>query len=296
MKIKSITLMLLAGLFLTSTAVPQDLIQIKGSDTAVNLVQRLSEVYMEQFPNTAIAVTGGGSGVGIASLISNRVDIADASRPMKDKEYAAAKENGVIPYEIVIGIDGLSVIVNAANPVNSLTIDQIGAIFKGKILNWSEVGGPNIPVSLYGRQPNSGTFVFFQEHVLGNKDYSPKMKQMNGNAQIVEGIKADKAGIGYVGVGYVFDDNGKVMEGIGVLEVALNANAKPVTPLVAENVKSGAYPIARALFQYTNGKPKGAVKDFIAFEVGPEGQKVVEEMGFYPVAGKYLDQNKKAGF
>jgi len=296
MRIKFITIILLAGLFLSATAFPQDLIQIKGSDTLINLVQRLSEVYMEQFPNTAIATTGGGSGVGIAALISNRIDIADASRPMKDKEYAQAKKNGVIPYEIVIGIDGLSVIVNAGNSIKSLTMDQIGAIFRGEILNWSEVGGPNMPISLYGRQPNSGTFVFFQEHVLGNKDYSPKMKQMNGNAQIVEGIKVDKAGIGYVGVGYVFDDHGNVAENITVLEVSKDANAKPVTPLVADNVKSGLYPIARALYQYTNGKAKGAVKEFIAFELSPEGQKVVEEMGFYPVAGKYLDQNKKAGF
>lgn len=293
---KYAVILLLIGLFLVQSLLSQELIQIKGSDTLVNLVQRLSEVYMEQFPNTAIAVTGGGSGVGIAALIANRIDIADASRPMKDKEYTAAKENGVVPYELVIGIDGLSVITNSENPVKSLTIDQIGAIFRGDILNWSEVGGPNMPISLYGRQPNSGTFVFFQEHVLKNKDYSPKMKQMNGNAQIVEGVKVDKSGIGYVGVGYVFDDKGNVMNGIKVLEVALDANSKPVTPLVSENVKSGLYPIARALYQYTNGKPKGAVKDFIAFELGSKGQKTVEEMGFYPVAGKYIEQNKKAGF
>lgn len=274
----------------------QSLIQIKGSDTLINLVQRLSEVYMEKNPGVAIAVTGGGSGVGIAALISNKIAIADASRQMKDKEYAAAKENGVVPYEIVIGIDGLSVILNSTNPIKSLTNDQLGAIFRGDISNWSEVGGPNLPISLYGRQPNSGTYVFFQEHILGNRDYSPKMKQMNGNAQIVEGIKADKAGIGYVGVGYVFDDKGQVMDGIHVLEVAKDAKSKPVTPLVSDNVKSGLYPIARALYQYVNGKPKGAVKDFIAFELSPEGQKVVEEMGFYPVAGKYLEQNKKAGF
>jgi phosphate transport system substrate-binding protein len=274
----------------------QGLIQIKGSDTLINLVQRLSEVYMEKNPNVAIAVTGGGSGVGIAALISNKIAIADASRQMKDKEYAAAKENGVVPYEIVVGIDGLSVILNSSNPIKSLTMDQIGAIYRGEISNWSEVGGPNLPISLYGRQPNSGTYVFFQEHVLGNKDYSPKMKQMNGNAQIVEGIKADKAAIGYVGVGYVFDEEGKVTKGITVLEVSKDTKSKPVTPLVSDNVKSGLYPIARALYQYVNGKPKGAVKDFIAFELGPEGQKVVEEMGFYPVAGKYLEQNKKAGF
>ncbi|MBN2029072.1 PstS family phosphate ABC transporter substrate-binding protein [bacterium] len=274
----------------------QDFIQIKGSDTLINLVQRLSEVYMEQNPNTAIAVTGGGSGVGIAALIADRVQIANASRPMKESEYEAAEENGVHPYELVIGIDGLSVIVNSANSITSLTMDQIGAIFRGEILNWQEIGGSDTPISLYGRQPNSGTFVFFQEHVLGNKDYSQKMKQMNGNAQIVEGVIADKAAIGYVGIGYVYDDNANIREGLTVLSVAAETGAEPVTPLDSENVKSGIYPIARALYQYVNGKPEGAVRDFIAFELGPEGQRIVEEMSFYPVSGQYLENNKEAGF
>jgi phosphate transport system substrate-binding protein len=274
----------------------EGMIMIKGSDTLINLVQMLSEAYMENDPNTAIAVTGGGSGVGIAALIANTVDIANASRPMKDKEFAAAKENGVIPVEIAIAIDGLSVGINADLPIQSLTTQQIGAIFRGDINNWSEVGGPNRAISLYGRQPSSGTYVFFQEHVLGNKNYSPKMKQMNGNAQIIEGIKADQSAIGYVGVGYVLDENGQVQKGIKVLKVAAEKGAEPVDPLIAENVKSGKYPIARALFQYSNGKPKKSVKDFITFELSPEGQKLVEEMGFYPVAGPYLEQNKKAGF
>jgi phosphate transport system substrate-binding protein len=288
-------LIVLALGILASQIMAQDFIQIKGSDTLINLVQRLSEVYMEQNPETAIAVTGGGSGVGIAALIANRVQIADASRPMKDKEYTAAKENGVAPYQIVVGIDGLSVVVNSANPVKDFTMEQIGKIFRGEILNWNQVGGPDQPISLYGRQANSGTYVFFQEHVLGNKDYSARMKRMNGNAQIVEGVIADKAGIGYVGVGYVYDDKGNVRKGLQVLSVAQKLGAEPVSPLNPENVKSGKYPIARALYQYVNGKPTGAVKDFIAFELG-EGQKIVEEMSFYPVAGDYLEQNKKAGF
>ncbi|HOY43607.1 MAG TPA: substrate-binding domain-containing protein, partial [bacterium] len=143
--------------------------------------------------------------------------------------------------------------------------------------------------------PNSGTYVFFQEHVLGNKDYSARMKQMNGNAQIIEAVSSDKSGISYVGVGYLFDDKGQILPGIKVLEISAGA-AKPVSPLLKENIQRGDYPIARALYQYTNGKPKGQVKDFIAFILSPAGQRVVEEMGFYPVAGKYLENNTKAGF
>ncbi len=293
---KKTILITLAALMAFSAAVSaQDFIQIKGSDTSVNLVQRLAEVFMETNPNTAIAVTGGGSGVGIAALIANKVQIADASRPMKEKEYAAAKENGVIATEIAIGIDALSVVVHHDNSVKSLSMAQVGAIFRGEVTNWKEVGGPNLPISLYGRQPNSGTYVFFQEHVLGNKDYSARMKQMNGNAQIIEAISSDKSGISYVGVGYLFDDKGQLLPGIKVLEIFAGA-AKPVSPLVKENIQCGDYPIARALYQYTNGKPKGQVKDFVAFILSPAGQRVVEEMGFYPVAGKYLENNKKAGF
>jgi phosphate transport system substrate-binding protein len=291
---KLATLML--GLLLAGSLSAQKLIQVKGSDTIVNMAQRLAEVYMQNHPETAIAVTGGGSGVGIAALIGNQIDIADASRSMSEKEYAAAKENAVVPVEIAIGIDGLSLIVNGANPVKSLTNAQAGAIFRGEITNWSEVGGPNMPISLYGRQPSSGTYVFIQEQLMAKKDYSPKMKQMNGNADILEGVKNDKAAIGYVGVGYVFDDKGKVFEGIKVLDMAKDAKSPAISPLDKNNVMTGVYPISRALYQYTNGKPKGSVRDFITFELGPEGQKVVEEMGFYPLAGKPLENNKKAGF
>lgn len=296
MKKNFMLLTIIIGLLFAGNILAQDFIQIKGSDTIVNLSQKLAEAYMEKNPNVSIAVTGGGSGVGIASLIANRVQIANSSREMKEKEFAQAKENGVIPTEIAIAIDGLSVTVNSSNPIKSLTKDQVGAIFRGEISNWSEVGGPNLPISLYGRQPNSGTYVFFQEFVLGNKDYSAKMKQMNGNAQIIEGLKSDKGAIGYVGVGYLHDESGNIVEGLKVVEIAKDAKSKPVTPLIADNVKSGLYPIARPLLQYVNGKPKGAVKDLIAFELSPEGQKLVEEMGFYPVSGKYLERNKKAGF
>jgi phosphate transport system substrate-binding protein len=273
----------------------QGIVQVKGSDTMVNLVQKLAEACMEKTPTMAVAVTGGGSGVGIAAMLAGQVPIADASRAMSAKEYTAAKENGVVPVEVAIAIDGLCVVVSEAVGIKSLSIPQLGAIFRGDVRNWNEVGGPNLPISLYGRQASSGTYVFFQEHVMGNKNYSPKMKQMNGNAQIIEGIRAEKGGIGYVGVGYVYDDKGNVMQGIHVLDVSKDLKSKPVSPLIADNVKTGLYPISRPLFQYINGKPKAQVKEFVAFELGPEGQKIVEEMGFYSLSQKYIEKNKKAG-
>jgi phosphate transport system substrate-binding protein len=232
-------------------------------------------------------VTGGGSGVGIAALCANKIAIADASRAMKDKEYVAAKENGVVPVQVSIAIDGLCFITSEAVNLGSLTKAQLGAIYRGEIKNWKEVGGPDMPISLYGRQPSSGTYAFVQEEVMGNKNYTPKMKQVNGNAQIIEAVKAEKGGIGYVGVGYALE-NGKVAAGIKVLEVAKNAKSAPVSPLDPVNVKSGKYPVARPLFQYINGTPKGAVLDFVKFELSPEGQKIVEEQGFYSIIGSFV--------
>jgi phosphate transport system substrate-binding protein len=295
MKLKTMIALMMFVLFVAG-AFSQGVVIIKGSDTIVNLAQRLAESYMEKNLKASMAVTGGGSGVGIAALINGQIAVANSSRPMNAKEVAAAKENGIIPVEINLAIDGLCVITSEAVGLKSLTNDQIGAIFRGDVSNWSDVGGLNLPISLYGRQPNSGTYVFFQEHILKNKNYSPKMKQMNGNAQIIEGIKAEKGGIGYVGVGYVYDENKNVIGGIRVLDVAKDAKSKAVSPLIPENVKTGLYPISRPLYQYVSGKPKGAVRDFIAFELGAEGQKIVEEMGFYAISAKYQAVNKKTGF
>ena len=266
----------------------ENMLQIKGSDTLINLVQRLSEVYMEKNKGKVIAVTGGGSGTGIAALINGKCDIANASRLMEDKEVDQATGRGVDPKRVVIAMDGLSVITNAKNPVTKLTMDEIGKIFRGEITNWKEVGGKDMHITLYGRQSNSGTFVFFREVVLKG-DYSDKMNRMNGNSQIVESIKQDLSGIGYVGVGYVKDASG-----ITVMEVAPVAGSEYASPINPDDVKSGKYPIARPLNQYINGIPKGPVRDFIAFELSEEGQKIVEEEGFFLVPSEYIEFNKKS--
>lgn len=271
----------------------QSYLQVKGSDTMVNLVQRLSEVYMEGHKGASLAVTGGGSGTGIAALINGKVDIADASRSIKDKEVQKAKERGISPVGFVIAMDGLSVITHESNPAEFLTVDQVGRIFKGEITNWKQLGGPDLAISMYGRQSNSGTFVYFRDHVLKG-DYSAKVKRMNGNAQIVEAVRRDKGGIGYVGIGYVKDtETGRVVKGLKPLMIRKGPGAPAASPLDPEAVRSGAYPIARPLFQYTNGTPKGAIADFIKWETGEEGQKVAVEMGFYPITVTYAEENAK---
>lgn len=269
------------------------MIQIKGSDTMVNLMQILAEEYMNRYPGTAIAVLGGGSGTGIAALINGTCDIASTSREWRQREIDQAWERGVRPRFFVIAIDGLSIIVNEKNPIEKLTMPQVGAIYRGEIKNWRDVGGPGLPIVLYGRQSNSGTYVFMQEHVLGNKNYSPDMREMNGNAQIVEAVIQDESGIGYVGVGYIFDDKGQIRKGLKVLNIARNEKSSAFSPLDKAAVDNGNYPVARPLFLATNGKPSPAVAGFLSFIIGPEGQKIVEREGFYPISARHREQNEK---
>ena len=296
MNFKKLLLVVLVSLGLvfasSSSIAKQKMIQVKGSDTLVNLVQILAEAYMEKNPKTPIAVPGGGSGTGIAALINGTCDIADHSRPWKEKEINLAKENDVEPRRFIIAVDSVSVIVNESNSVGDLSMDQVGAIYRGQIKNWKEVGGPDKPISLYGRQSNSGTYVFFQEHVLGKKNYSPDMKRMNGNAQIVEGVIQDKAGIGYVGVGYVVDSRTKKPRNdLKILNVAKDANSKAFSPLNKAAVDSSDYPIARPLFQTSAGTPKGVAADFLKFILSPEGQKIVVAEGFFSIGEGIIAEN-----
>ncbi len=260
---------------------------VKGSDTLLNLVQRMSEAFSDVKPDITVSVTGGGSGVGINALVNGEVEIADASRLIKSKEIYSAREGGVNPVQIVIAIDGLSVIVNEANIASQLTVDEIGAIYRGEIRKWSEVGGPNKPITLYGRQPSSGTFVFFRDEVVKG-EYATAMRQMNGNSQIVEAVRADETGIGYVGVGYL-------REATGVKALAVRkGDGDYVSPLDREKVYAGLYPLTRPLNQYTNGSPKGEAREFIEFELGEAGQEIVEVEGFFPVTADYVESNAKA--
>jgi len=283
------TLTLLGGLLLGAK-----MIQIKGSDTMVNLVQVLAEEYMGKTPGSAIAVLGGGSGTGITGLINGTCDIADHSREWKPKEIDQAWDKGVTPKFFVVAVDGLSIVVNEKNPIEQLTVAQVGAIYRGEVKNWKAVGGDQKAISLYGRQSNSGTYVFMQEFVLGNKNYSTDMKEMNGNAQIIEGILQDEGAVGYVGVGYLYDENHQIRKGIKVLKISKEPKGTGFLPTDKAAVDSGAYPISRPLFMATNGKPKGDVGSFLTWILSPEGQSIVEREGFFTIgAGKYKEANDK---
>ena len=281
------SLMAFALMFLCVSAcmAAENKVEIKGSDTLINVVQKLAETYMKGHPDANISVTGGGSGTGVAALVNRKCDIANSSRGIKAQEVADANTKGVDPKRVVVAIDGLSIITNAQNPIDKLTVDDVGKIYRGDVKNWKDLGGNDTPINLYGRQSNSGTYDFMKEVVMKG-EYSPNLKSMNGNAQIVEAVKQDLGGIGYVGVGYVKDATG-----INVLKVAANPSLGYFSPLNSMDVKTGNYPITRPLNQYLNGAPKGATKNFIVFELSAEVQKIVEDEGFFAVPQEYQRYN-----
>ena len=268
-------LMLLASLGTAGVAGAATSVQIKGSDTMVHLASAWAEKFMQENSGIEVSVTGGGSGTGIAALINGTTDIATSSRLIQPSEINAAKSRGFTPHEISAGKDGIAVIVNPSNPIKSLSMDQIKKIFTGEVNNWKAFGGPNQKIVVYTRDSSSGTFQFFQEHVLNKNDYSVRARRLPSNSAIVQSV-ADSAGsIGYVGLGYLADAQGKAQ----ALTVKKNDSSPAVAPSIA-TVSDGTYPISRDLLLYTKGEPTGAVKTFVDFMLGSEGQQIVEEMGF----------------
>ena len=275
---------LLAGCGSPSTspdAAPQAArtIENKGSDTLVNLALAWAEAYMGLHPDVRISVTGGGSGTGIAALINGTVDIANASREMKPEEIAAAQANGITPVELVVARDAIAVVVNPANPVSKLTLQQISDIYTGKITNWREVGGEDRPIVLLSRESNSGTYVYFLENVirLGKKSdllFSPDTLLMPSSEGISTEVRQNPNTIGYDGLGYVTPDQ-------KMIAVAGDAGSPYVLPSV-ETVNDGSYPIARPLYVYTAGQPSGEVKTYLDWVLG-DGQSLVLKLGFVPL-------------
>ena len=262
-------------------AAAKNSVQIKGSDTMVNLGQAWAERYMEKNPAGVVSVTGGGSGTGIASLISGTCDIAMSSREIKEKEIARAREKGIEPREIKVALDGLAVVINPQNPIGKLTIDQLARMFSGKIVNWKEVGGPDLEIVLLSREVNSGTHVYFKEHVLrggepnGKQEFSPSALMLSSSQAIADEVAGNPGAIGYYGMGYVSNKQKAVA-------LANNTGAEYVPPLM-QNIVNGKYPISRPLFLYTKGEPAGAVKDFVDFILSPAGQEAVIETDFVPL-------------
>ena len=255
-------------------------IENKGSDTIVNLALAWAERYQAEHPDVRISVTGGGSGTGLASLINGTVDIANASRKIKEEEITEAQSNGVEPVEHIIARDAIAVIVNPENPVRELTLKQISDIYSGKISNWTEVGGEDRPIVRLSRETNSGTHVYFLETVLrlGNSDdktlFSTDTLLLPSSEGIIAEVRQNPNAIGYDGLGYVPKD----LHMIAIAEEDGGAYVLPSIPTVNDKT----YPIARDLYMYTDGEPTGIVKEYLDWILASEAQEIVAELGFVP--------------
>ncbi|MBI2095538.1 MAG: phosphate ABC transporter substrate-binding protein [Candidatus Omnitrophica bacterium] len=256
-------------------------IQIKGSDTMVNLVQAWVEGFMKENPDSFISVTGGGSGTGFAALISRTCDIAASSRDITAKEVEFAAKKGVRPKEFRVALDGLAVVVHPSNPVSRLTLDELAGIFTGRTTNWKEVGGRDSGIVVLSREVNSGTHVYFKEHVLRKQDpksreeFSPEALLLSSSQAIADEVIQNPSAIGYFGMGYIGKNH-------AALSIAKDAASEAVGPTI-DNVVSGRYPISRPLFMFTDAEPRREVRSFLDFALSAEGQAIVSQVDFVPV-------------
>lgn len=265
--------MLILGALFTGCggAKESKVIQAKGSDTILNVTQGIAEEFMQKNPKAKIAVTGGGSGVGISALLNKTTDIAMASRAMKQSEIDKAKELGIGVEEVVLGFDGITLIVNQNNQVKGLDSVTLGKIFRGEITNWKEVGGDDAKIVALSRDSSSGTHEFFKEHVIrggekNNLEYGPETLYMPSNEAIKQEVKSNKYAIGYIGMGYMDDS---------VHSLAIDG----ITPS-KENVSNKTYPIAREVYWYVPSERTGTMKELVDFAISQDGQSIVESEGF----------------
>ncbi len=261
----------------------RSVIQNKGSDTLVNVAQAWAEAYKEVKPDVAVAVTGGGSGTGISSLINGTVDIANASRKMKTKEIELARANGVEPTEIVVGYDALAVYLHKDNPIDEFSISQLAAIYGegGEVETWSQLGVtvpgcPSDEIVRVSRQNNSGTYVYFKNAVLGKEnEYKLGSRDMHGSKDVVDLVEHTACAIGYSGLAYAIDE-------VKLPSISIDESTLAVAPSI-ETAVDKSYPIARPLLMYTRGEATGAVKEYLDWILSDAGQCIMRGKGYAPM-------------
>jgi phosphate transport system substrate-binding protein len=275
---KKTLIALSALLALASPALAGKAITLKGSDTMVILGQRWAEKFMNANPGKIVMVTGGGSGTGIAALINGTTDICQSSRPMKQDEKLKLRDRfQTMGVEIPVAKDGLAVYAHASNPVKQLTMAQLADVYSGKVTNWKQLGGNDATIILYGRENSSGTYGFFKEHVLGGRDFSPRVQTLPGTAAVANAVAKDPNGIGYGGAAYA--------KGVKDLAIAADAKSKAILP-TPDAVNDGSYPLSRYLFFYLRQKPAGDTKAFVDWVLSPAGQDLAVQVGYFPLGKK----------
>jgi phosphate transport system substrate-binding protein len=268
--LKQLMLTVLCLFVIGGTAFAENIV-IKGSTTVLPIAQSTLEAFMKANPGVNISLSGGGSGEGVKALIDKSTNIANSSREIKSNEVELAKSNGVNPVATIVAIDAIVPIVNPRNKVKNLSIDQLSQIYQGKITNWKEVGGDDLQIVVISRDSSSGTFEAWAEMVLNKAKVTPRAQMQASNGAIVQAVSKNRFAIGYIGLGYI------------------NKSVKPLTvngiEATIENAFSKAYPVARPLYMYTNGKPTGETAKYIHFVLSPAGQGLVAKDGYVPVAG-----------
>ncbi len=270
----------LFGLFFFLLSCVQDnkTIKLKGSDTEVNLVVQLAETFHNVNPTVFISISGGGSGLGIASLLNGTADLANSSRNINKKETELFQKRGIKIDSFIFAQDAIAFVVAEDLPLQDVSTAQLARILDGTYTNWHTLTGKDLPINIYGRQSNSGTHDFVKDKL--SIEFSPHAKEMNGNAQILEAIKSDHSGIGYVGAGYVIHGGTK---GIKVLPVFSSQNSQPVSPLDPVMIAAGKYYFQRPLFQYFKAASYEKIKSILDFEKSEQGKKIIQTAGYYPV-------------
>lgn len=269
---KTIVLAAIAACLCVSNVFAQ---KVKGSDTCLPLTQSEAESFMSKNKAAKITVTGGGSGVGISALMDGTTDIAMSSRKMKFDEKVKLQEAKKNTKEVVVAYDALAVVVHPSNKVSNLTREQLEGIFTGKIKNWKEVGGADMKIVAYSRETSSGTYEFFKESVLKNKNYMNGILSMPATGAIIQSVSQTKGAIGYVGLAYLNDD-------VKPIHISYDGGKSFTEPSFA-NAKNKSYPVVRPLFYYYDVKNEGKAKPFIDFVLSPEGQTIVKKVGYIPV-------------
>ncbi len=258
-------------------------IKIKGSDTEVNLAVILAEQFYATNKQFSVAISGGGSGLGIAALLNGQADIANSSRPLSVAEESLFAARGITLRTIIFAEDATAFIVRKDFPLDSIDVPTLANLLSGRYSNWKPVTGKDMPVNIYGRQSNSGTHSFVSKKL--NIEFSRNAKEMNGNAQIIQGVKMDVSGIGYVGAGYIL--HGKQEDrSIKVLKICERMGVPAVSPLDETAIADKKYYFQRPLYQFIPTTSWNKVSVFISFEKSPEGQKIIKESGYYIVNHK----------
>lgn len=261
-------------LLLTLAASSMQAQRIKGSDTVLPVAQQTAERFMALNPDAWVTVTGGGTGVGISALMDGTTDIAMASRPIKFSEKMKVKSAGKEVEEVIVAYDALAVVVHPSNPVKQLTRQQLEDIFRGKITNWKQVGGDDRKIVVYSRETSSGTYEFFKESVLKNKNYMSSSLSMPATGAIIQSVSQTKGAIGYVGLAYLSPR---------VKSLSVSYDGKHFAPPTMESATDKSYPIVRPLYYYYNTENTGQVNPLISFILSPAGQEIIKKSGYIPV-------------